>query len=217
MLILCQHQYSESKVWEFCGLRPHNLLFDCNPVHSTEPTGAHCESLTILSYIELSFQAPSYDHNLLTIVYTITRPLKWCIISPHFRLLVRELSWAHNMLEQLSALMLILCQHHYSESKVWDLCGWISNNLLIECNSALSTEPTGPRCESLTMLSYIKLSFQAPSCDHNLFTRVYTLTHPLKLCIISSHFQILVRALSWVHNLLEQLFAPYVDSMSTPL
>ena len=26
----------------------------------------------MLSYIELSFQAPSYDHNLLTRVYTLT-------------------------------------------------------------------------------------------------------------------------------------------------
>ena len=40
----------------------------------------------------------------------------------------------------------------------------------------LSTKPTGPHCESLTMLSYIELPFQAPSYDHNLFTRVYTLT-----------------------------------------
>ena len=67
------------------------------------------------------------------------------------------------------------------------------------------------------MLSYIELSFQAPSYDHNLFTRVYTLTLPLKFCIISPHFQLLVRELSWGHNLLEQLFARYVDSMSTPL
>ena len=74
MLILCQHHYSESKVWDLCGLRPHNLLIDCNPVLSTEPTGPHCESLTMLSYIELSFQAPSYDHNLLTRVYTLTPP-----------------------------------------------------------------------------------------------------------------------------------------------
>ena len=72
MLILCHHHYSESKVWDLCGLRPHNLLIDCNPVLSTEPTGPHCESVTMLSYIELSFQAPSFDHNLLTKVYTLT-------------------------------------------------------------------------------------------------------------------------------------------------
>ena len=113
--------------------------------------------------------------------------------------------------------MLILCQHHYSESKVWDLCGLRPHNLLIDCNPVLSTEPTGPHCESLTILSYIELSFQAPSYDHNLFTRVYTLTHPLKLCIVTPHFQLLVGALSWAHNLLEQLFSRYVDSMSTPL
>ena len=47
-----------------------NLLIDCNPVLSTEPTGPHCEILTMLSYIELSFQAPSYDHNLFTRVHT---------------------------------------------------------------------------------------------------------------------------------------------------
>ena len=113
--------------------------------------------------------------------------------------------------------MLILCQHHYSESKFWDLCGLRPHNLLIDCNPVLSTGPTGTHCESLTMLFYIELSFQAPSYDHNLFTRVYTLTHPLKLCIIPPHFQLLVRELSWAHNLLEQLFACYVDSMSTPL
>ena len=113
--------------------------------------------------------------------------------------------------------MSILCQHLYSESKVWELCGLRHHNLLIDCNSLLSTEPTDPHCECLTMLSYIELSFQAPSYDHNLFTRVYTLTQPPKLCIVNPHFQVLVRALSWVHNLLEQLFARYVDSMSTPL
>ena len=48
--------------------------------------------------------------------------------------------------------LLILCQHHYSESKVWDLCGLRPNNLLIDCNHVLSTEPTGPHCEILTML-----------------------------------------------------------------
>ena len=101
MLILCQHHYSESKVWDLCGLRPHNLLIDCNPVLSNEPTGPHCESLTMLSYIELWFQAPSYDHNLSTRVYTLTHPLKLCIVTPHFQLLVRALSWAHNLLEQL--------------------------------------------------------------------------------------------------------------------
>ena len=73
MLILCQHHYSESKVWGLCGLRPHNLLIDCNPVLSTEPTGPHPESLAMLSYIQLPFQAPSYDYNLLTRVYTPTK------------------------------------------------------------------------------------------------------------------------------------------------
>ena len=47
-----------------CGLRPHNLLIDYNPVLSTETTGPHCESLAMLSYFELPFQAPSHDHNL---------------------------------------------------------------------------------------------------------------------------------------------------------
>ena len=42
---------------------------------STERTGSHCESLTKLSYIELSFQAPTYDHNLLARVYTLTKNL----------------------------------------------------------------------------------------------------------------------------------------------
>ena len=80
MLIICQHDYSESKVFHLCGLRPHNLFVDCNPVLSTEPTGKHCESLTMLSYIELSFQAPSYDHNLLTRVYTLTSVIKFFVI-----------------------------------------------------------------------------------------------------------------------------------------
>ena len=72
MLTLCQHHSSESKVWDLCGLRPHNLLIDCNPVLSTELTGPHYVSLTMLSYIELSFQAPSYDHILLPRVHTLT-------------------------------------------------------------------------------------------------------------------------------------------------
>ena len=65
MMILCYHHYSESKIWELCGLPPRNLLFDRNPLLSTEPTGSHCESLSMLCYNELLFQAPSYDHNLL--------------------------------------------------------------------------------------------------------------------------------------------------------
>ena len=65
MLILCQHHYSDNKVWALCGLRPHNLLIDCNPVLSYEPTGLHYESLAMISYVELSFQASSYDHNLI--------------------------------------------------------------------------------------------------------------------------------------------------------
>ena len=72
MLIFCQHHYTESKIWDLCGLRPHNLLIDCNPVLSSEPTGPLCESLTMLSYIALSFQASSYDHNLFTRAYTLT-------------------------------------------------------------------------------------------------------------------------------------------------
>ena len=71
-MLINVHHYSESNVWDLCGLRLHNLLIDCNPVVSTEPTGPHYESLTMLSYIELSFQAPSYDHKLFTRVYTLT-------------------------------------------------------------------------------------------------------------------------------------------------
>ena len=40
-------------------------------VLSTEPTGRHYERLNMISYIKLSFQAPSYDHNLLTRAYTL--------------------------------------------------------------------------------------------------------------------------------------------------
>ena len=104
MLIQCQHHYSENKVWDVCGLRLHNLLIDCNPVLSTEPTGPHCGSLTMLSYIELSFQAPSYDYNLPTRVYTLTHPLKLCIVTPHFQLLARALSRDHNLLAGLRTL-----------------------------------------------------------------------------------------------------------------
>ena len=57
------------------------------------------------------------------------------------------------LLEQLVLVMLILWQHHYSESKIWDLCGLEPHNLSIDCNPVLSTEPTGPHFESLTMLS----------------------------------------------------------------
>ena len=91
LLILCQHHYSESKIWDLRGLRPHSLLIDCDPALSTEPTGPHCGSLTILSYIELSIQAPSYNHNLFTRVYTLTQPPKLCINSPNFQPLVRAL------------------------------------------------------------------------------------------------------------------------------
>ena len=113
--------------------------------------------------------------------------------------------------------MLILCQHHYNESKVWGLCGLRAHNLLSDCNPVLSTEPTDPHCERLTMLSYSELSFKAQSYDHNLITRMYALTQPLKLCIISPHFQLQARALCWAHNLLEQVSARYVDSMPPPL
>ena len=167
--------YIETKLWDLCGLRPHNLLIDCNHVLSTEPTDPHCESLSMLSYIELSFQAPPYYHNLLTRVYTLAHPLKLCIISPHFQFLVRALFWANNLLEQLFARYVDSMSTHYSESKVWDLCGLRPHNLLIDCNHVLSTEPTGPHCESISMLSYFELSFQAPSYYHNLLTRVYTL------------------------------------------
>ena len=60
---------------------------------------------------------------------------------------------------------------------------WVATPQSIDCNPVLSTEPTGPYCESLTMLAYIELSYQAPSYDHNLFTRVYT----LKLRLRNSH------------------------------
>ena len=103
--------------------------------------------------------------------------------------------------------MLMLWQHPYIEIKDWDLCGLRPHNLLIDCNPVLYTDPTGPHCYTLIMFSDIELSFQASSDDHNFFTRVYTLTHPFKLSIISAHFQLLVRVWSWAHNLLEQLFA----------
>ena len=51
----------------------HNLLNDFNPVLSTETTGSYRKSLTLLSYIELSFQAPSYDHILLIRAYALTK------------------------------------------------------------------------------------------------------------------------------------------------
>ena len=72
MLILSQHHYSESTVWDLCEVRPHNLIIDCNPELSTEPIGPHFKSLPMLSYVELSFQASSYDHNLFTRLYTLT-------------------------------------------------------------------------------------------------------------------------------------------------
>ena len=53
MLIIFQNHYSDSEVWDLGGLRPHNLLIDCNPVLSTEPTGPHCKSLAMRFYIEL--------------------------------------------------------------------------------------------------------------------------------------------------------------------
>ena len=91
MLILCQHHYSESKVLDLCGLRPHNLSIGCNPVLSTEPTGPHCESLTMLSYIELSVQALCYDHKLFTRVYTLTVP---SIFFPSYRKNIANNSYA---------------------------------------------------------------------------------------------------------------------------
>ena len=73
MLIQCQHHFSESKVWDLCGLRPHNLSIDCSSVLSAEPAGPHCEGLSMLSYIELSFQAAYHDHDLLTRVHILKR------------------------------------------------------------------------------------------------------------------------------------------------
>ena len=66
---------------------------------------------------------------------------------------------------------------------------------------------------SLTLSYHFKLHLMVAT---NLLTRVHTLTHTLKLCIISLHFQLPFEALCWAHNLLEQFFALYVDSMSTP-
>ena len=73
--------------------------------------------------------------------------------------------------------MLIKCQHHYSERKIWHLCGLRPQSLLIDCTLVLCTEPAGQHCESHSIPSYVELLFQAPSINHSLLTKVYTLTH----------------------------------------